>query len=383
MLVGTLNILVLIPGISKEHNDNASLFVHLAKNDNKICVIAGRSLALKGSGYLPEREEWDGVQIYRPYRDLYDAFRFPGKLISLTNVIREFRPHVIFCMQEMNMRSAIIARKLLGKSIPVVLLVEDAGRIASGEYYASLKARMALIAMLRVTKGHGFWNWLQGHTDAIITCQPNDVVNLNRLTRQVKVVFLPWCSELPSEFSPSQEKVRRGIYVGSLHPKKNTAEFKQTIPEILENSPTDEFVVIGRGQDARIIEELRERFEDRLVHIPGVTRLDALRLISSSSYGYSPAKPPIGAWGFTLDCWGVGTPLIVTHYDGYVEPMRNAILSSPPDVSDAVNGLLSNSELSRRLVMNGLETYRGHSPKIVATALNQIFQQVVSDPIRK
>jgi len=378
-----MNILTLIPSLSKEHNDNASLFVRLTEEGNKLCIIAGRSLLLKGKGNLPEREEWNEIQIYRPYRDLSDALLHPSKLTSLTNVIREFNPDVIFCCQELNMRAAITARKFLGKRIPVVLLVEDAGRIASGEHYASLKARVALIALLRVTKGRRFWNWLLGHADAIITCQPNDVPNLDRLRGQRRGLFVPWCTELPSGFSPTQTKLRRGIYVGSMNPRKNTMEFKQTIPEILEHTPTEEFVVIGSGRDAHIIPELQQRFGKRLVHIPGVTRIEALRLISASSYGYNPAKPPLGVWGFTLDCWGAGTPVVVTHDDGYVEPMRNAILSNPHDIAEAVNGLLSDPELSNKLIKNGLETYREHSPKIVAAALNQLFNQVVSNPTTK
>jgi glycosyltransferase involved in cell wall biosynthesis len=166
-----------------------------------------------------------------------------------------------------------------------------------------------------------------------------------------------------------------------MHPKKNTMEFKQTIPEILEHTPTEEFVIIGNGRDARIIPELQQRFGKRLVHIPGVTRAEALRLISSSSYGYLPAKQ--GIWGFPLDCWGTGTPLIVTHDDGYVDHMRNAILSNPHDIAQAVNRLLSDPELSSKIIKNGLETFSEHSPKIVAAAVNQLFQQVVSNPTTK
>jgi len=143
-------------------------------------------------------------------------------LSKVLDVARELNPDIIFCYQELNMRLALSVQKVLKK--PIVLLVEDAGRIFSGEAYPSLKMKCIMNVFGIPSSGPNFWSWLCEKSAALITCHPRDQENLFTLSKLKKpVYYLPWPSQIPNVDSTEVREKNRGIYVGTLSRPKNTA----------------------------------------------------------------------------------------------------------------------------------------------------------------
>jgi len=361
--------------MNKQANDNAFMLTRLYDRGMKVVVIAGRSMGLKGSGSLPIYENMDGIPIYRLYKNLFDMFLFPNKALSkVIDVATELNPDVIFCSQELNMRLALSVQKVIKK--PIVLLVEDAGRIFSGEAHTSLKMKSAMKFFGIPSSGLGFWSWLCEKSAALITCHPRDQENLSTLSKHGKpVYYLPWPSHIPEmELSEVKEK-NKGIYVGSLYPFKNTKEFEWTLPLILEKTKTKQFIVIGPGPDVPLIMKLKEKYGDAIRYIDHMPRVEVLKLISSCYYAYTPVK--IGGWGFIGDCWSVKTPVVMTHNDGYVIDNVNALIAEgEKGLLKSINGLYEDVGLYKRLQSAGLEEYEKRKSTVVGDNLYKILTSV-------
>jgi len=275
------------------------------------------------------------------------------------------------------MRLALELQKFI--KVPIVLLVEDAGRIYSGEAYKSFRSNF-LITSMGVPIGPRFCRWLCNKAAAIITCHPKDKNMLDSLSQFEKpIYFLPWPTSLPSNFrSPSEKKKYRGIFVGSLWPAKNTQEFEITLPRILRETYTKEFVVIGPGPQVKIIQNLQRNTKEAVKHIFGVPRHEALRMIAESYYAYTPVL--VGGWGFIGDCWSVKTPLVMSHNDNYVINNVNALVSKNCDsLIMNINKLYENKECYEALIQNGLEESNKRTAKAVANKLYKIFKRTLSE----
>jgi glycosyltransferase involved in cell wall biosynthesis len=362
--------------MNKQANDNAFMLTRLHDRGIQVAVIAGRSMGLKGSGSLPIYENMDGIAIHRLYKSPYDMFLFPNKALSkVINVARELNPDLIFCSQELNMRLALSVQKVLKK--PIVLLVEDAGRIFSGEAYTSLKIKCIMNVFGIPSSGPGFWSWLCEKSAALITCHPRDQENLFTLSKHQKpVYYLPWPSQIP-EMEPSEVREKnKGIYVGSLYPFKNTNEFEWALPLILEKTKTEQFIVVGPGSHVPLIMKLKEKYGDAICYIDHMPRSEVMKLICSCYYAYTPVKT--GGWGFIGDCWSMRTPVVMTHNDSYVIDNVNAL------VAEGENGLLTNinrlyedAALYKRLQSAGFEEYEKRKSTVVGDYLYNILTSVV------
>jgi glycosyltransferase involved in cell wall biosynthesis len=371
--------------MSKTYDDNAYLLKYLANKGNQLCVVAGRSLGFKGRGMLAPEEDMNGVRILRIYRNLYHAFLFPhSQLAALLRITRQFKPDLIFCSHEMDMRIAGLINKFC--SAPVVLQVEDAGRLASGESnLSSLKARVAFGA-IGLPSGRNYWKWLVKRAQCVITLNPRDQGKLSELSSMdTPCYFVPWCSQIPSDYHASPKVGGHGVYCGSLSDLKNTKEFGVTIPMLLDQTPTEEFVIIGWGASRHValVRKLEEKYGERIRFVPGgLPRSKVLEIISSSDYGYTPVRE--GGWGFILDCWAVGTPLVMTHNDdNYVTPMFNALVSnSLSDLPSTVQLLYADNILSQKLRQKGFKSYLEHSPEEVGSRVLSIFEETLRGSLR-
>ena len=83
--------------------------------------------------------------------------------------------------------------------------------------------------------------------------------------------------------------------------------------------------MVGPGPHAEIIKKLQKVTSGAVKYIPELPRIEALRLIASSYYAYTPVAK--GGWGFIGDCWSVKTPIVMTHNDDYVINGVNALVS--------------------------------------------------------
>ena len=372
-----LNILCIFPGMSKLVNDNAHMLIRLQEKGAKIVIVTGQSLGLKGKGNLPAYEDMDGVKIYRLYKNPQEMFLFPKRRLSqILKIAEDLKPDLIFCDQELNMRLAVLIQKSVKK--PLVLMVEDAGRILDGEFYNSSKTRVAM-SLFGIPTGPKFWSWLCEKANALITCSPRDQQNLSLLSKHNKPVFyLPWPSYIPKDFeyAPTREK-GVGLYIGSLYPFKNTQEFEKTLPIILEKSKTKKFVVVGSGPQALMIKKLEDKYGNALSYIDHLPRTEALKLISSSYFAYSPVK--IGGWGFIGDCWSMRTPIVMTHNDDdYVIDGVNALVAKDEnDIVSQINRLFNDTELYQKLQKNGYEEYEKRKADVVGDKLYSMLTKVL------
>ena len=371
-----MNILCIYPGMNKQVNDNAYMLIRLHEKGVKLAIVAGRSMGLKGEGNLPKYENMDGIPIHRLYSNLQEMFLFPHKGLSkILEIAGDLKPDLIFCSQELNMRLALLIQKSLKK--PIVLLVEDAGRIFSGESYNSRKMK-SIMSLFGIPSGSKLWLWLCEKANVLITCSPKDQQILGLLSKHNRPIFyLPWPSYIPIELErESTRKNGRGIYVGSLYPFKNTQEFEKTLPLILEKSKTQEFVVVGTGPHAPIIKKLEHSYGKAIRYVNHLSRTEALRLISNSYYAYSPVK--IGGWGFIGDCWSVGTPIVMTHNDNYVTNNVNALVAeNMDDLVKNIDGLYEDAELYKKLRINGYKEYDKRKADVVGDELNNIFATAI------
>lgn len=362
----------------KEKNDNAFVLVKLKEKGINVMVITGKSLGLKGQGNLPEYEDMYGVPIYRIFRNIWWAFAYPGLGFKKKfELVEHFQPDLIFCSLELNIRFASMLKERLNK--PIILLVEDAGKIFAGEAYKDLKSNI-LFRMLRVPRGKLFWPWLCKKVDALVTCHPRDNQNLEQLSNCGKPVsFVPWPTYLPSGFEPPTSRKReRGVYVGSLFPFKNTQEFEWTLPRIVSETPTKEFIVVGPGPHAEIIKKLEKSTSGAVKYIPELPRIDALRLIASSYYAYTPVAK--GGWGFIGDCWSVKTPIVMTHNDDYVRNGYNALVSENADsLIENINMLYNDKILYEKIQVKEVEESRMRSTEIVSENLYNLFKNNIPE----
>lgn len=362
--------------MNKQVNDNAYMLVRLREKGAKLAIIAGRSMDLKGEGNLPTYENMDGIPIHRLYENLQDMFLFPNKgLNKILEIAEDLKPDLIFCSQELNMRLAVLIQKHLKK--PIVLLVEDAGRIFSGEVYSSSKIK-SIMFVFGIPSGPKFWSWLCEKADILITCSPNDRQNLGVLSKYNKpVFFLPWPSYIPDDFEYASEKQKnRGIYIGSLSRIKNTQEFENTLPLILEKTKTKQFIVVGPGSHVPIIKKLKERYGEALSYVNQLPRIEALKLISSSYYAYTPVR--IGGWGFIGDCWSMKTPIVMTHNDNYVNNNENALVARDEnDLIMNINRLFEDNKLYQNLQTNGYAEYEKRKADVIGDNLYNIFTKVL------
>ena len=369
-----MNVLCLYPGMDKLVNDNAHMLISLHKKGVNLAIITGRSMGLKGQGKLPAYEDMDGIPIYRLYESI-DMWLFPKKaLTKILKIAKDLKPDLIFCSQELNMRLALMIQKTLKK--PIILLVEDAGRISSGEAYRSIKMKSLMFAF-GMPSGPTLWSWLCQKSDAVITCSPKDQDNLVSLSKHNKpLYYLPWPSHVPENLEYATTRDRgKALYIGSLSQVKNTQEFEQTLPVILRETETKQFIVVGLGPHVPIIKKLEERYGERIIHISQLSRDDALKLISNCFYAYTPVVT--GGWGFVGDCWSMKTPIVMTHNDSYVINNENALVAN--DVNDLIkniNLLYKQQDLYETLQKNGYEEYTKRSAKATADKLYDIISKI-------
>ena len=370
--------------MSAQVNDNAHMLIRLRDKGVKLAVVASRSSSLKGRGILPTYEDMYGIPIHRLYGTLQDMFLLPRRgLIKILEIAEDLKPDLIFCSHELNMRLALLIQKFLKK--PIVLLVEDGGRIFSGEAYSTssptLRTTMAFMTLFGIPPpGPKLWSWLCEKSKVLITCSPRDQKIYNLLSERNKSIFyLPWPCYIPDDFNYNLDKEsNRGIYIGSLYPVKNTQEFEHTIPLILEKTKTKQFVVVGPGSHAQIIRKLQHQYGKAIHYISSLPRTDALKLISSSYYAYTPVKT--GGWGFIGDCWSMKTPIVMTHNDSYVSNNMNALVAKDEnDIVAQINYLFEDRQLYQKLQANGYEEYEKRKADVVGDKLYSILMEACNE----
>jgi glycosyltransferase involved in cell wall biosynthesis len=349
------------------------MYTEIRKRGARVSIISSRSPGLRGKWLVSEYVNMDGVDVHRLYRNRQEMLLFPHKeLKKALAIAKRLRPDVIFCSQESNVRLALLLQRQL--KVPIVLRVEMARTLFTGQ--SRLPANRFLMPLLGMPFGGSrFWSWLCEKVDAVITHDPLDIPFRNSLSMHGKPVFyVPWPARLPEGIDRQKMKRNEGIYAGSLHPIKNIQVFERVIPKILEETSTEKFTIIGSGPLEKTIRRLERKFPRALEYYKQLPRIDVLELISSSCYGYTPT--PFYSYGFTGDCWGLGTPLLLNHNICASKSMEVAIGRSDEEIIKMINRLHSDQDFYKKLETVGYDEFKKRSPEIVAEKVNDVFRQV-------
>lgn len=367
-----MRIFGIYPGLNFQFDDVAQVLLELRKRGNQICVLAGRSLGLKGEGYAPRFEVYNGIEVHRIFKNFNEQASYPVKKNKrIYAIVRKFEPDIIFCCHQKNMWIARMIKNLY--KLPIILSVEYAYNpfelLGKKERWWLKKGPVQLLANL-------YWRWLCTNADAIITANPQEKKQLVYISRfGTPVYHVPWCHHIPADINECNKRKPRGIYVGSLIKRKNVEEFKQTIPLILNNTATKEFYIIGPERDVNVVESLKKQLDLKIYYKKFVQRKEALNLIATSFFAYSPVIS--GGWGFIGDCWGVGVPVVTTHQTEYdLKNGMDALIAYPSEIHRAVNKLYRNKNLYAKLVSNGKERHTAHTAKVIADKYERVFNSV-------
>jgi glycosyltransferase involved in cell wall biosynthesis len=356
-----MNILLITPGISKKYNDNYFAYNFMAESGNKILAISQRENINKGKGTeINQKFESDGnIFIHR----VFDTLKQQNSLIcqilkflKIKNILKDFKPDIIFCEELSNLNLAIKIKKKF--NIPLVLRVEfaynkDYPYRNFGRFLNFFKFRLTG-DYIPILIGELIWEWATKNSDSIISCYFEDSIIGFKNYNFKKINYVPWPTFLP-EFESDIKNYNRIIFAGSFEKHKNLKELKITIPLIIENTHIKEVYIVGTGEDEKIIEELKEKYPDNIFHIRSLSRTDCLKLITSSCFSYSPTTS--GGWGFIGDSFAAKTPVIFSHNHYGFNDNIDAIFTKPKDIDKKINEIYNNKELYEKITLGGYQRF--------------------------
>lgn len=368
-----MRIVAIYPGLDPTVNDIAQALASLADLGHDVTVITAEENWMKSSASGARFEQFRGIAIHRPYRSFRQMVWFPhSHAEEIRSIVLEAKPDIIFCSQELNMRIAKMIQRFWPK--PIVLAVELAGELADGHsLHRFLPYVMPFFGV--PTRGKRYWRWLTQNTRAIITYNPDDQARLPELSASgTPVTYIPWCNELPLDFVMPTERHNRLIFIGAFSKWKNTEAFRWAIPLLLEQTPTESALLIGPGE-IDVVTELQNRYGDRVQYMSGCSRNEALELIASSFYAFTPVR--FGFGGLIGDAWSTDTPLVATHFNTVLRHMEHALVpASEQELVQLVNRLYSEPELYETMQRRGRAIYEQHSAQSVASKIATVLEQV-------
>jgi len=210
-----------------------------------------------------------------------------------------------------------------------------------------------------------------------------DIPLIPDIERDCKTVqYVPWCTETSEVQNEVPRNRKMGIYIGSLDAFKNASELVKAIPLIFDRTGTERFLVVGPGEYAKQIGQLTKQYGSRLEYIESVPRSEAMRLLRSSGYGFTPVTDC--GLGFIGDCWGTGTPLIATHnLDGFLNrDVDTLIADGLADLPRVINELLDSDTLYERMKEGARQRYESnHTAKAVGEKYLEVVLKVLKIPV--
>jgi len=375
-----MNILLITPGISKKYNDNYYAYNFIASSGNKILVISQKENINKGKGEINKYFENDGnIVIHR----VFDTLKQQNSLIhqilkfsKIKHIINDFNPDIIFCEEISNLNLAVRIKKKF--NIPLILRVEFA---FNKEYpyrtFGRLLKKFRLFGdYFPIIIGKLIWGWATKNSDSIISCYFEDAKREFNNSSFKKLYYIPWPTYLPEFDSETKKNYNRIIIAGSFDKHKNLKELKVTIPLIIENTHINEIYIIGTGEDEKIIEDLKEKYPNNIIHIKSLSRNECLSLISGSCFSYSPATS--GGWGFIGDSFAAKTPLLFSHNHYGFNDNIDSIFTFPEEIHKRVNEIYNDKDLYQKISLGGYERFiKNHTAQGVGQKYIEICSELL------
>jgi glycosyltransferase involved in cell wall biosynthesis len=376
-----VRVIAFYPALNPGVNDIAGVLHYLIWRGHQVLVVTARRNTSKSSHDSALCEEVRGLTIVRPFSCFFPAMvlRPDVGLARIGSAITAFNPEVALCSHEWTVRAGLALQTAMGRPIPLVVVTEWGGRLAA-HGYGGLLANLAL-PLTGLPRGRRFWPWLGRHAAAIITCDPGDRARLAALgAGGAQVVYVPWCNGLPAGMAPAPRRdPGLAVYVGAFSRRKGTDCLGELVPALLRQTPTRRVVLVGDGRTG-VARRLVRRLGDRVSHQPGLSRRDALTLLSRAAYGISPTRR--GGWGFIGDCWAVRTPVVALASDYDLTDRVDALVGGDVDgVVARVQALYDRPELAGRLVTAGHRRYcRSHSAEAVGRRYEAVLAGALAGP---
>lgn len=365
-----MKILAIYPGLNPGMNEYAYVMQALADMGHEVTVITARANPMKGIADSAPLEISGNLRIHRPYRNHdHMMYAFWTQRAEVARIAAAAAPDIILCSQEYNFLLARMIQRQL--KVPMALAVEDAGRIARGHFPGRLRPKLLRLLGVPITASR-YWPWLASQSDAIMTYDSTDIPRLESLSAAgAPVSFIPWCNPLPDGFIKPHSREKRVVYIGTFNPHKNTNALGWAIPQILEQTPTEQALLIGPG-DTAVVDTLKQRYGDRIRYLAGCSRLEALAYLAGSHFAFTPLKAGYG--GFIGDAWNVETPLLTVSGTVALIDGEDALVPASDDMVGALaRQLYDDPALYRRLQEGGARRAAATSAPAVAASIADVL----------
>ena len=367
------------PFCSPEVNSISGGPIYIGSQGHDVLVVtARRAESLKGSVSAPASETIQGTEFFRPYSHAKDLTWRPQVCwLDVQKKVIEHTPHVVIGFGDPFYRLPLMISRYF--NIPLVMFFE---------YLRPEKISLPIRGSGKIKRvfptfyrrcSRLFRRYLFKQCSAIMFSYYGDRPLIPTLKAICKAVhYVPWCTEMRDVGHTVKRKRNVGIYIGSLTTFKNAAELVENIPLILEHTETEQFIVVGPGEFAPQIRQLSEKYKPKIKYIESLSRTEAMRLLRSTGYGYTPVTD--SGLGFIGDCWGTETPLIASHrLDGFLrKDVDTLIADSAHELPHVINSLLVSDELFERMQRGGKKRYESdHTAQAVGGKYLQILQKAI------
>lgn len=353
-----MRILFTAPFWSREVNSISRGPIYLGTQGHDVLIITAQETdSLKGKVTAPASEIIEGTEFFRPYHNSKELTWHPqARWSEVREKVARFQPDLVVGFGDPFYRLPLSVSRHF--KIPLAMFFE---------YLRLDKFSLPVRGGGKIRKwsprfyrfcSNLFRRYLVNQCSAVMFSYFGDRPLIPEIERHCPIVhYVPWCTETDDNLGEEKRDRNTGIYIGSLEAFKNAAELVEAIPLILDHSDTERFTVVGPGEYAQPIKQLAKRYGSRLMYIESVPRPEAMRLLRSAGYGYTPVTDC--GLGFIGDCWGTGTPLITTHeLDGLLQKNVDTLVAdSVEDLPRVINTLLKSDDLFERMRCKGRDRY--------------------------
>ncbi len=371
-----MQLLVVLPALNMQVNDIGKALEWIASQGHDVVCVAARRNPSKSVYRSPHVSLHGDLRIVRPWVSYQFAMDLPEYAALLAaRALHNWKFDAILCVQGFNFPMVHFLRKFTQSRAPVAVLFEQAMRAATLDESA-IQLRLAQKAR-RLPSGPGFFRWVAGRSDAIITCDPGDCDHMEELsTWNRRAYYVPWCTDPGIRAGGGAKEEGTGVFAGALAKNKNSEELMAALNAILHETPTRKIHFITSRHSLPTLERWGRAIGPALeVHVD-LDLKAAAEVIERAEFGITAASP--GGWGFIGNCWAMRTPVILLRPNTFARTPGAAVCSwEYAHPSSAVNALLGDKELRNKTADTGLALFeQNHSGTVVGGRLEDVLKSM-------
>jgi len=362
-----VKVVAIYPAFAPEINEMAVTWQRLTAAGLVECrVVAGENDILRATRSAVGIQRLPNLEIFR-----VPGLLAPGQVDdAAVEWAADFKPDVIFCALQLNVRHA---RRIARRCGAPILLHAEAWLDST-----SMQRRLYLgIEPLRPIVASARRAWYRRQVKAVAFSNPQEIPDLQA---SAGMHYLAWPH--PWSASPRQKREARAldtvVHVGSLYRWKGAERLGEYCERLLRDDPESKLLIVGPVGDKvarRAIDRLQGWLADgRFRHIERLPRTEAMEHIGHALAVISPYH--FGGWGLIGDAWQCGTPVIGvdSHYD-LREGLNALVAPSAADFVSAVRRLRSDAQLWQALSSAGKHTAESkHGVDVVAGQLLEFLR---------